>query len=406
MIVTAGTYPVKEGLNPGFGVTNLYIHGDLGGPMPKIDADYSGIPIGNGEPGGRLEYLEVVNGAALGGGVFCGPGARIDRVRVSVSGSNAVALNLGGSCAVRDSLIQAKGPESEGVFAGAQGDGETGILRNVTVLAEAPPYSIAIWSTYNALDMGSYTLDVRNTIANGSRFDLYAFRAGHGLSGPGNILVANSNFDSSQAEPGASIGDGGSNQTAPPVFVNAAGGDYGEAMGSPTIDAGGVKDQLGPLDVAGNARVLGSAPDIGAYEFVPPPSGQIQSLALSYSKFRAARAGEAILSFKDKRLAPLGTTVTYSLSAASTTEFFVEKKVVGRKVKGKCKTRVTKANRGKKKCVIFKPIKSGFAHSGAAGQNSFKFSGRIGGAALKPGGYRLRAGAGGASKTAGFKIVK
>ena len=34
-------------------------------------------------------------------------------------------------------------------------------------------------------------------------------------------------------------------------------------------------------------------------------------------------------------------------------------------------------------------IKSGFAHSGAAGANSFKFSGRIGGKALAPGSYRL-----------------
>jgi len=73
------------------------------------------------------------------------------------------------------------------------------------------------------------------------------------------------------------------NQTAPPQFVDFAGGDFRELPTSPTIDAGVADPLLGPLDLADTARVQprcfgGSAiPDIGAYEFVPteacPSSG-------------------------------------------------------------------------------------------------------------------------------------
>jgi hypothetical protein len=66
----------------------------------------------------------------------------------------------------------------------------------------------------------------------------------------------------------------------------------------------------------------------------------------------------------------------------------------------------TRANRTKERCSRFKAVKGTFTHSGQAGQNRFKFSGRIAGKGLKPGSYRLVAKTGSASKTASFKIVK
>jgi hypothetical protein len=65
------------------------------------------------------------------------------------------------------------------------------------------------------------------------------------------------------------------NQTAPPAFVDATGGDFREVAGSPTIDAGLTEAANGPTALAGEPRSLGSclggpaATDIGAYEFVP-----------------------------------------------------------------------------------------------------------------------------------------
>lgn len=66
------------------------------------------------------------------------------------------------------------------------------------------------------------------------------------------------------------------NQSAAPIFTNAAGGDFTQGAGSPTIDKGAVDGRSGSLDLGGNARVQGAAADIGAFEsapvvVVPPP---------------------------------------------------------------------------------------------------------------------------------------
>jgi hypothetical protein len=78
----------------------------------------------------------------------------------------------------------------------------------------------------------------------------------------------------------------GSNQTAAPTFVNAAGGDFHEAAGSPTIDAGITAPAIGTTDLDGNPRTIGRSTDVGAYEaaeaptIVPaPPTGVLTNQA-------------------------------------------------------------------------------------------------------------------------------
>ena len=51
-------------------------------------------------------------------------------------------------------------------------------------------------------------------------------------------------------------------------------------------------------------------------------------------------------------------------------------------------------------------MKGSFTHSGQAGQNSFKFSGRLNGKGLKPGSYRLVGKTGSVSRAASFRIVR
>jgi len=63
--------------------------------------------------------------------------------------------------------------------------------------------------------------------------------------------------------------DGGGNISAAPVFADSASGNYREDASSPTIDAGAPDPELSTTDLDGNGRALGSAPDMGAYEFVP-----------------------------------------------------------------------------------------------------------------------------------------
>ena len=59
------------------------------------------------------------------------------------------------------------------------------------------------------------------------------------------------------------------NITAPPQFVNAAGGDFRQLASSPTRNAGATDAKTGTLDFDGEARVQESAIDIGADEFTP-----------------------------------------------------------------------------------------------------------------------------------------
>ena len=58
----------------------------------------------------------------------------------------------------------------------------------------------------------------------------------------------------------------------PPAFP-AAGDDFHQLGSSPTIDAGTVDGLLGAADLDGEARVQGTAPDIGADEAVPATTG-------------------------------------------------------------------------------------------------------------------------------------
>jgi hypothetical protein len=69
---------------------------------------------------------------------------------------------------------------------------------------------------------------------------------------------------------GGFINDDGGNQTSAPDFVDAMFGNYQEAPGSPTIDAGENNVANGIEDLDGSPRTIGSATDIGAYEYNPP----------------------------------------------------------------------------------------------------------------------------------------
>jgi virginiamycin B lyase len=140
----------------------------------------------------------------------------------------------------------------------------------------------------------------------------------------------------------------------------------------------------------------------------PPPVTQtakpsVLSLGVSPSAFKAAPKGSSIS-------AKAGATVSYRLSAAATTRFTVESEGAGRK-KGKKCLKQTRRNRKAKRCKLYKPVKGSFTHSGKAGSNSFRFTGRIGNKALRPGRYQLVAVASAGSakstaKRASFRIVR
>jgi hypothetical protein len=401
VIITSGTYEAKS---PIFAppVTNVQIHGDPSGPKPKINAAFVGPVFSLNQTGDSLTYVDIENSANNGTGAICF-GARLERISARIVGASATGAYALPECVIRNSLFRVEGGGSIGIRGVGLTPPASAALQNVTAIASGSA-STGVSAEYNEPVEGSYTLDLLNSIAQGGEQDLKAIA---GTKGDGNIAVSHSNFDTSKAEGEAKVIDGGGNQTTQPLFVDAENRNYHEAAGSPTIDAG-IAGELGPFDLDGNPRILGSAPDMGAFETSNPvpaaPVPQLRSLRLSPRSFRAAKAGGAVASAKKKRKGPVGTTVTYSLSLAGGVDFTVERLTAGRRVGKRC-VKQTPKNKGKKKCNLAKPLKGGFSEAGAAGQNRFKFTGRVRRKALKPGRYRLAGSAGGVVKRANFKIA-
>ncbi len=405
VIVTSGTYPVSAPIYVS-SASNVFIHGDFSAPMPHIAATVQGPPFqfleGSDE---RYSYLDISNEAFSATGLICyGAASTIERVRVLAIGELAYGVVEGSKCKVHDSLMRSEGKSSValGASGGAGGSPESATARNVTAVATGIESFGILSNNINPGSGGSMTLDLKNAIASGDDSDL----AAAGASAPSHLLVTNSNFDS--AKPfGESTITGGPNQMAPPLFVNAATGDYREAPGSPTIDAGST-DQIGAFDLEGNPRNQGAAPDIGAFELAPAPAQvtvtAIDSLSLKPKVFRAVNTGGAIVSHTRKSNVPVGTTVSFALSSAGTVNFSVERAAKGRKVGKKC-AKQTRSNSDHKRCALFRKLKGGFTVNGAAGENRFEFSGRINSKALKPGSYRLVGQADDSIKAARFEVV-
>ena len=133
----------------------------------------------------------------------------------------------------------------------------------------------------------------------------------------------------------------------------------------------------------------------------------IGSVGFSTRRFRAARSGAAIRS-----AAPLGTRVRYRLSETATVTLRYERKTIGRRVGGRCRT-ASRTNSRRAKCVRWVLVRGTARHRGKSGANAFRLTGRMNGRALRLGVYRLRLaardGAGNASglrRSTSFRIVR
>lgn len=137
-------------------------------------------------------------------------------------------------------------------------------------------------------------------------------------------------------------------------------------------------------------------------------SAKIDTLP-ALSGLRATNRKFAVASARRKRV-KRGTRFRYRLSEAARVTFTIRRKKSGRRVGKACKPK-TRKNRKRRKCVRLVRVGS-FSRSAKAGLNRTKFTGRIRGRKLKPGGYRVTAvardSAGGKSRprSASFKIVR
>jgi hypothetical protein len=247
-----------------------------------------------------------------------------------------------------------------------------------------------------------------NSIVRGGESDIEAISQAPGESQV-EIELSHSNFATVEATGGAEVSEPteNANQEAAPLFVDEAGGDYREAVGSPTRLAGDLAVVLpGEVDLAGNSRTTNCAGtvgvDIGAYQYEcptpesgsgeelnpvnpittpigTPPDNQLPCACvgegrphIDLSKL-TLKPAKFVVEGKAPKGVALGTTISYTLSAKATVSLEIRGKPT---VKGK-----------KQKTVILGTL----IEQGKAGANHFKFSGKLKGKPLQPGSFTLRA---------------
>jgi hypothetical protein len=146
-----------------------------------------------------------------------------------------------------------------------------------------------------------------------------------------------------------------------------------------------VGQRLRVVVVASNSDGTGtrSSAITGVVSDTVPPV--ISSLTLSPKAFHAARFGPSISAVAR------GATVTYQLSEPAQVTYRIERAARGVKRAGRCVKRTRSTPAKAKACTRYFALKPLLGEEATEGENSFRLNGRLGGAPLKPGGYRLGA---------------
>jgi hypothetical protein len=393
------TKPITLEGSPGQARPQLLGFAGIGGPTVELHRDGTSGPAGF-----TLRHLEIASDASGVQAVFShedGAPATIEDVIATASGANAQAIAT--TCSgilVRSSVARTTGSGGTAIRLRTSSDVSSCAgavdVRNVTADARGTG-SVGISATVNAISgyCNSMIASVKNTIARGTAYDTQA--QGDSCIGGAFQSAINtfySDWVTKQEGTGGTVDPGAGHVTQDPLFVDAAGGDYHELAGSPTIDAGTAADtKLGATDFDGDTRTVGAAPDIGADEYVPPtpappsdggppppgggsPAPDTTPPVISGASVRPARF-------------TLGrrTTFLFTLSEPAGVAFTVERVHAGRIVAGKCVSR-TARNRRHARCHRYTRF-GRFGRLLPAGAQVTTFNGRLGTHRLTAGTWRV-----------------
>jgi hypothetical protein len=265
VIVAPGDYPLTAMLQTPYAIT---IHGVAGQPRPRLLFSGAGQQWLGVKYGSTLRYVEVDQAPGNDWPALTAQQSSVDQVIAKGSGFWTAEIN---NSVIRNSIVVSSRDNGLALFTGLNGANAISTYRNVTAIATGSA-GVAIRVTGGAAGGPGYTASIlaRNVIARGGPGGR-SLEAVAEQGATAKITVDHSNWLGELTGGNASIVDGGGNQSAAPVFVNAPAGDYHEAAGSPTIDAGLDEFIDGPFDVDGDPRQL-SGIDIGADEFVVAPA--------------------------------------------------------------------------------------------------------------------------------------
>jgi hypothetical protein len=275
VVLQPGTYTPPEAV---FVASSIDIGGESGKAASTV------IDLVGGPPG--IDVFVNSAGAVahdftiVGGGETAGLQliqGTVERVASSYTGAGGTACGIdpqGGTVPIfRDSLCwmdAAEGGAPAAAVVLCCGFIGTVALRNDT-FASTGPEGIGLY--VSAPETGTQlAIEAVNVIARGTDEDVKAVAEGGGNAEVG---FSHSNFATVATTGSALVSPSNTagNQTAQPLFADAAAGDFRELPGSPTIDTGFSDPLNGALDLAGQPRaqsICGTATDIGAYEATPP----------------------------------------------------------------------------------------------------------------------------------------
>jgi hypothetical protein len=276
---------------------SINLHGAGGQPMPVIFSHATNAIV---MQFGKVSQLDVEDVNPNSTAVFLGSGGA-DHLIARANGSGCGADPDG---TVADTICDAgNGSAAIGMFFFGSGSGtHTLTLRNVTLIGGD------VGLDWNAQ---GYTQDIDATnaiVRGGSGTDIVT---GQTSAGSMATTLDHSNYAHVEANAGTTITAPGfgTNQTAAPVFANAAARDFHQAPSSPTIDHGGDSTLNGATDFEGKPRVFGAHTDIGADEYAPPA---VVSESASAVAARSAVLGGSV----NTEGGPANAHVEYGLTTA------------------------------------------------------------------------------------------
>jgi hypothetical protein len=269
VIVNSGDYPLTATLTSSFQNT---IHGIAGQPRPRLLLSGPGQDGLHLEHDSTLRYVEVDQAAADNAPrALYANGGKVDQV---IAQAPVLAADIRNST-ITNSIAVASGTNGRALVTDADANfSNTSTYRNVTAIATGSG-GVPIDATASAT--GSATIHLVNVIAYGGPGGLSLMARTDSSGAHATITATHTNYQSADnVGSAATIVDGGGNRAEEPAFINAAAGDYRQAAGAYTIDAG-LNDPInGALDVDGDPRTIGTT-DIGADEFVGAPTATTAS---------------------------------------------------------------------------------------------------------------------------------